>query len=55
LPFVQALREGGDDGRPIVAIDPDSESGLIFHDIARKIAADNKPRKKFSKFLKINS
>jgi ATP-binding protein involved in chromosome partitioning len=54
LPFVQALREGGDDGRPIAAIDPDSESGLIFHDIARKIAADNKPRKKFSKFLKIN-
>ena len=27
LPLVPALREGGDDGRPITAVDPDSEAG----------------------------
>ena len=54
LPLVQQLREGGDDGHPIAAIAPESETGKIFHEMARKIAADNKPRKKFSKFLKVN-
>jgi hypothetical protein len=33
---------------------PESEVGAIFHEIARRIVADDKPRKKFSKFLKIN-
>lgn len=55
IPMVQSLREGGDDGRPIAAVAPESEAGAIFHEMARKIAADNKPRKKFSKFLKINN
>jgi len=54
IPMVQSLREGGDDGRPIAAVAPQSEVGTIFHEIARRIAADDKPRKKFSKFLKIN-
>ena len=54
LPLVQQLREGGDDGHPIAAIAPESETGKIFHEMARKIAAANKPRKKFSKFLKVN-
>ena len=54
LPLIQELREGGDDGHPIAAIAPESEAGKIFHDMARMIAADNKPRKKFSKFLKVN-
>ncbi|MGA0877908.1 MAG: Mrp/NBP35 family ATP-binding protein [Ilumatobacteraceae bacterium] len=54
IPMVQMLREGGDDGRPIAAIAPESEVGVVFHEMARRIAADNKPRKKFSKFLKIN-
>ena len=54
IPLVQSLREGGDDGRPITVASPESESAHIFHDIARKIAEDMKPRKKFSKFLKVN-
>ncbi len=54
IPLVQTLREGGDDGRPITVSMPDSESARIFHEIARKIAEDMKPRKKFSKFLKVN-
>ena len=54
IPLVQSLREGGDDGQPITVASPESESARIFHDIARKIAEDMKPRKKFSKFLKVN-
>lgn len=54
IPLLQTLREGGDDGRPIAAVAPESESGLIFHEIARKVAQEMKPRKKFSKFLKVN-
>jgi ATP-binding protein involved in chromosome partitioning len=54
IPLVQSLREGGDDGRPITVASPESESARIFQDIARKIAEDMKPRKKFSKFLKVN-
>jgi ATP-binding protein involved in chromosome partitioning len=54
LPLVPALREGGDDGRPIAAVDPASEAALIFHDIARRIATELKPKKVFSASLKIN-
>ena len=35
-----ALREGGDDGRPIAAVDPDSEAGRAFHAIAERIAVE---------------
>jgi ATP-binding protein involved in chromosome partitioning len=54
LPLVPALREGGDDGRPIAAVDPDSEAGRAFHEIARRIAVDLKPKKIFSPSLKIS-
>ncbi|MFM8562295.1 MAG: Mrp/NBP35 family ATP-binding protein [Acidimicrobiia bacterium] len=54
LPLVQALREGGDDGKPIAALAPESELGRAFHEIARKIAQDNKPRKKFLRALRVN-
>ena len=36
LPLVPALREGGDDGLPIAAVDPDSEAAELFHAIARR-------------------
>ena len=48
LPLVPALREGGDDGRPITAVDPDSEAAQAFHRIAAQIAAELKPKKIFS-------
>ncbi len=54
LPLVPQLREGGDDGRPIAAVAPDSEAGRIFHQMAEKIAKDMKPKKIFSKLLKVN-
>ena len=53
LPLIPALREGGDDGLPIVAVDPDGEAGQAFHAIAAKIAVDLRPRKVFSSQLKV--
>ena len=44
LPLVPALREGGDDGRPIAAVDPDSEAGAAFHLLAERIAVDLRPK-----------
>jgi ATP-binding protein involved in chromosome partitioning len=37
VPLVPALRQGGDDGEPIVAVDPDSEAGKAFASIAQWI------------------
>ena len=53
LPLVPALREGGDNGKPITAVDPESESAKIFHEMARQIAVDMKPKKIYSPELKI--
>ena len=53
LPLVPALREGGDNGRPITAVSPDSEAAAAFRSIAQQIAVDLKPRKVFSSGLKI--
>ena len=53
LPLVPELREGGDDGKPITAVDPESESAKIFHEMARQIAVDMKPKKIYSPELKI--
>ncbi|MEO6652055.1 MAG: Mrp/NBP35 family ATP-binding protein [Ilumatobacteraceae bacterium] len=53
LPLVPALREGGDTGRPITAVDPDSESAEAFRSIADRIAVELKPKKIFSPQLTI--
>ncbi len=53
LPLVPALREGGDSGRPIAAVEPESESARIFQEIARQIAVDMKPNKVYSDALKV--
>lgn len=54
IPLVEDLREGGDTGRPIAAVAPQSEVGLIFAQLARRIAEDMKPKKVFSAALKVN-
>lgn len=54
LPLVPALREGGDEGRPITAVDPSSEAAQAFQEIARRIAVDLRPKKIFSPSLKIS-
>ena len=53
LPLVPALREGGDDGKPITAVDQDSEVAQAFMAIAERIAVDLRPRKVFSPELRI--
>jgi ATP-binding protein involved in chromosome partitioning len=37
VPLVSALREGGDDGRPITVTDPTGEASLAFEAIAKRI------------------
>ena len=54
IPLLSALREGGDDGRPIAAVAPDSEIGQIFAGLAKRIAEEMKPKKIFSAALKVN-
>ncbi len=39
VPLVNAVRQGGDEGRPVTAVDPDSETAQAFRDIAEKLAA----------------
>jgi ATP-binding protein involved in chromosome partitioning len=39
VPLVNAVRLGGDEGRPVVAVDPDSETAQAFRSIAEKLAA----------------
>jgi ATP-binding protein involved in chromosome partitioning len=53
LPLVTALREGSDAGRPIVAVDPDSETAQQFHAIAGRIATELKSKKIFSPQLRV--
>ncbi|HEY3485100.1 MAG TPA: Mrp/NBP35 family ATP-binding protein, partial [Ilumatobacteraceae bacterium] len=53
LPLIPELREGGDTGRPIAAVDPQSEAGQTFHELAETIAVDLRPKKVFSPQLKI--
>jgi ATP-binding protein involved in chromosome partitioning len=50
---VPALREGGDNGQPITAVDGDSEAAQAFMAIAEHIAVDLRPRKVFSPELRI--
>jgi ATP-binding protein involved in chromosome partitioning len=53
LPLVPALRAGGDEGKPIAAVAPDSETGRAFHTLAETIAVDMRPKKVYSSALKI--
>ena len=53
LPLLPALRDGGDTGRPITAVSPDSEAARMFQVIAARIATELKPKKIFSPLLKV--
>ncbi|MEY2968198.1 MAG: hypothetical protein RIQ64_825 [Actinomycetota bacterium] len=54
IPLVPTLREGGDDGRPIAAVDPNSEAGRAFHALAAEVATTLRPKKIFNAELKIS-
>jgi len=53
VPLVPALREGGDDGRPIVVAQPDDEAAVVFRAIAEIVDRDIKPRRRAHPELKI--
>jgi ATP-binding protein involved in chromosome partitioning len=53
VPLVPALREGGDDGTPIVVADPESEAARTFVAIAEQIDS-MQPRKIYNRELKIS-
>ena len=39
VPLVNAVRLGGDEGRPVTAVDPESETAQAFRSLAQKLAA----------------
>ena len=53
VPLVPALREGGDVGRPIAAVDPDSEAAAAFRAIAERVDVELAPTRRFNPELKI--
>jgi ATP-binding protein involved in chromosome partitioning len=53
LPLVPALRAGGDTGRPITAVAPESEAAACFRAMAERIAVELAPRRVYNPALKI--
>ena len=53
VPLVPALREGGDQGRPIVVAHPDDEAAAVFRSIAQTVDGGLAPRKIHHPELKI--
>jgi len=53
IPLVTELREGGDEGRPIVATEPDSEAAQAFTAVAQRIATELAPKKIYRRELTI--
>ena len=53
VPLVPLLREGGDVGRPITAVEPDSEAAAAFRTVAERLAVDLAPTRRGHPELKI--
>lgn len=53
VPLVPELREGGDAGRPIMVVDPDSEASQAFRAIAEQVDTVLAPTRRFNPELKI--
>jgi ATP-binding protein involved in chromosome partitioning len=54
IPLVPALREGGDDGRPIVVAHPDDEAAVAFRAIAETLDTSLTPRRIYNPELRLN-
>jgi ATP-binding protein involved in chromosome partitioning len=54
IPLVPQLREGGDVGRPIVAVDPDGEVGQVFRALAERLETDLAPKRIYNPELRID-
>ena len=53
IPLVSKLREGGDHGRPIMAVDPDSEASKVFESLAARVDTELAPTRSTHPELKI--
>jgi ATP-binding protein involved in chromosome partitioning len=53
VPLVQALREGADAGRPIVALEPDSEASRAIAAIAERVDVELAPTRRYNPGLKL--
>ena len=53
VPLVPELREGGDVGRPITVVDPESEAAGAFRAVAERLAVDLAPTRRGHPELKI--
>jgi len=53
IPLVSAMRQGSDEGQPIMAIDPDGEIGRAFASIAEQIDVALAPTRRFHPELKV--
>jgi len=54
IPLVPALREGGDDGRPIVVAHPDDEAAVAFRSIAETLDTSLAPKRIYNPELRLN-
>jgi ATP-binding protein involved in chromosome partitioning len=54
VPLVPALREGGDDGRPIIVAHPDDEASVAFRRIAERLETDVAAKRIYRPELRIN-
>lgn len=53
VPLVPALREGSDDGRPVVAVEPDSEAAAAIRALAEVIDLELAPTRRYNPGLKL--
>jgi ATP-binding protein involved in chromosome partitioning len=53
VPLVPALREGGDEGRPIVVARPDDEAAQVFRAIADRLDTELRPRRIYNPELRL--
>jgi len=54
VPLVPELREGGDAGRPIVAVDPSTEAAQAFRTLAERIDVELAPTRRYHPELKLS-
>lgn len=53
IPLVPLLREGGDVGRPITAVEPDSDAAAAFRVIAERVDVELAPTRRYNSALNI--
>jgi ATP-binding protein involved in chromosome partitioning len=53
IPLLPPVREGSDEGKPVVAVDPDGEAGRMFTRLAERVAVELRPKKVFRPELTI--